>query len=92
MLVGLDEKNQTLMLNSIIGQKLSVREVENIIKSLKKSDIKSEKPIKNTQKINFYDIESKLKNLGIKSAKSSNKLTLTFENQSQVDKFLTLFK
>jgi len=42
MLVGLDEKNQTLMLNSIIGQKLSVREVENIIKSLKKSDIKEE--------------------------------------------------
>jgi ParB family chromosome partitioning protein len=91
MLVGLDEENQILMLNSIIGQKLSVREVENIIKSMKKTDVKNDKPVKTALKMNFYDLENRLKNLGIKSAKSSNKLTLTFENQSQIDKFLTLF-
>jgi len=36
VIVGLDDKQQQLIVNSIIGQKLSVRDTENMIKGIKK--------------------------------------------------------
>ncbi len=91
MLVGLDEKDQTLVVNSIIGQKLSVREVENLIKGMKHSS--TLKPSlstseKNNSKIDFEELEKVLKKLHIKSKTSSNKITLEFQNQEKLDTFL----
>ena len=93
ILVGLDEKDQITMVNSIIGQKLSVREVENIIKGMKqlknpaKKSSPKEKEDENNQ-LYLMELHKKLKNLGIKSVVASDRITLQFDDQKQVDMFL----
>ncbi|ABB44686.1 chromosome segregation DNA-binding protein [Sulfurimonas denitrificans DSM 1251] len=87
VLVGLDEKQQQLIVNSIIGQKLSVREVETVIKSMKNNNNETKKE----SEVTLYDfkaIKDRLLQLGF-IAKSSNKnLTIEFKNELQLELFL----
>ena len=88
VLVGLDEKDQQLIVNSIIGQKLSVREVENMIKNMKSSMHQSSKK----QVMNMYDfsaVKEKFDFLGYKTNYSKNKLTIEFNDETQVEAFLS---
>ncbi|WP_373036881.1 ParB/RepB/Spo0J family partition protein [Sulfurimonas sp.] len=87
VLIGLDEKQQQLMVNSIIGQKLSVREVESIIKNIK--DTNNIPTAKNdVVEYDFSKIKEKFDFLGLKAKSSKNKLTIEFENESQISDFL----
>ena len=87
VLVGLDEKQQQLIVNSIIGQKLSVREVEATIKSIKNTNCEPKEKSKEVQ-YDFGDIKERLQELGF-VAKSSNKsLTIEFKNELQLEQFL----
>ena len=94
VLVGLDEKNQTLMVNSIIGQKLSVREVEHIIKGIKQNSggTKELQPASKKTKLSFETLKEYLKTLNITTKNSANSLTLQFENQEQIETFLAKIK
>lgn len=92
ILVGLDEKDQVMMVNSIIGQKLSVREVEHIIKGMKQPSTVTKKSSKkesvdDNKQLYLMELHEKLKELGIKSVVSSDKITLQFTDQNQVDTF-----
>ena len=90
VLVGLDEKQQQLIVNSIVGQKLSVREVELIIKNMKNS---KEKVCDDVQK-NLYDfkkVRDKLSTLGFKIKNSNKSLTIEFDDETQIDDFLSYF-
>lgn len=90
VLVGLDEKQQQLIVNSIIGQKLSVREVESMIKSMKNDTFStSTTNKKSVNSFNFSNVENKFTNLGFKVKSSQNRLTLEFEDETQVEKLLT---
>ncbi len=87
VIIGLDEKEQQVIVNSIIGQKLSVREVESIIKGMK--DEKKPASMKTqTSKYDFSDIKDRFDSLGLKVKTSNNKLTIEFDNESQVSDFL----
>ncbi len=87
VLIGLDEKEQQLVVNSIIGQKLSVREVESIIKNMKET--KSSFVTKEgTPQYDFLDIKERFNTLGFKTKASKNKLTIEFDNESQISEFL----
>jgi len=88
VLVGLSEKDQQLVVNSIIGQKLSVREVEILIKSMKNTPYTAPKLEKNTISYDFSPIKNKFDNLGYKSKSSNNKLIIEFENEAQIVSFL----
>ena len=87
VLIGLDEKQQQLIVNSIIGQKLSVREVESIIKNMKetKSSFVSNE---STPEYDFSDIKDRFDFLGFKAKASKNKLTIEFDDESQISDFL----
>lgn len=87
VLIGLDEKQQQLMVNSIIGQKLSVREVEAIIKNIKDTNT-SHTTKQDIVEYDFSKIKEKFNNLGLKTKASKNKLTLEFENENQINDFL----
>lgn len=90
VLVGLDEKQQQVMVNSIVGQKLSVREVESMIKSIKTDTINPvvvSKKVTNT--LNFTNIQNKFNNLGFKVKSTQNRLTIDFKDDAQVEKLLT---
>ena len=87
VLVGLDEKQQQLIVNSIIGQKLSVREVEAIIKNMKSS--KTSNTDKKVQvSYDFSEIKNRFDTLGLKAKASKNKLTIEFDNEDQISEFL----
>jgi len=87
VLVGLDEKIQQTMVNSIVGQKLSVREVETMIKSMKeKKSTPKESPI--AIQYDFSDLEDKFEILGLKIKSSKNRLTIEFDNKTQIEEFL----
>jgi len=88
VLVGLDDKNQQLIVNSIIGQKLSVREVESMIKSMKNKDIAPVlKPVVNSY--DFTSITSRFKNFGLNIKTSKNKITLQFDSQEEIEEFMS---
>ena len=87
VLVGLDEKQQQVMVNSIVGQKLSVREVESMIKNMK-----NEQPVKTKKssqvKYDFSDLKNRFDLLGLKAKTSNNKVTIEFDNENQIEDFL----
>ncbi len=86
VLVGLDEKQQQLVVNSIIGQKLSVREVESMIKNMKNfTPVVSSKPA--VESYDFEDIKDRCDMLGLNVKSSNNKITLEFQSQDEVNKF-----
>jgi len=90
VLVVLDEKQQQVMVNSIIGQKLSVREVESMIKNMKIDDNTVVK--KSPQaKYDFSNLKSRFNSLGLKAKTSNNKLTIEFDSENQVEDFLNYF-
>ena len=90
VLIGLDDKEQQLMVNSIIGQKLSVRDVESMIKSKKSQDTTPlTKPLKTSY--DFSSLHDKFDLLGLKTKNSANKFTIEFDNEAQINDFLNKF-
>lgn len=87
VLVGLDEKQQQVMVNSIIGQKLSVRDIESMIKS-KKNDNFDEIKTSKENSCDFTDLYNKLNSLGFEVKTSSNKITIEFDDEAHIDEFL----
>jgi len=91
VLVGLDEKQQQIIVNSIIGQKLSVREVEAMIKSIKSSKSKVFDEVK-VISYDFTNIQQRFSTLGYKVKTSNRSLTIEFDNENQINDFLTYLK
>ena len=91
VIVGLDKKDQLLILNTILGQKLSVRETENLVKKLK--DKKTEKRAKDTVK-NFENFKTELLKLKEKLNKfgkisvKERKISIEFDEISKINEFI----
>ncbi|SFV66002.1 Chromosome (plasmid) partitioning protein ParB [hydrothermal vent metagenome] len=88
VLVGLDEKEQQLIVNSIIGQKLSVRDVEAMIKSNKTSN----KPLvveKEELSYDFKNLKNRLQYFGLKLKTSKKTLTIEFSSEDEIEDFLS---
>lgn len=88
VLVGLDEKEQQLMVNSIIGQKLSVREVEAMIKSKKNLE-----PLISSKKeevsFDFTPVKNRLNELGYNIKLSNKAVTIEFSSEDEIEDFLS---
>ncbi|QOP45338.1 ParB/RepB/Spo0J family partition protein [Sulfurimonas paralvinellae] len=89
VLVGLDDKEQQLMVNSIIGQKLSVRDVESMIKNMKKEDKAESSKENNEAVLDFSKLKEKLNDLGFYVKSSKNRLILEFDSQEETEEFLS---
>ena len=87
VLVGLDEKQQQVMVNSIIGQRLSVREVESIIKGMKSEEIIPAKKLEKSY-YDFSNLHNKFNTFGLKTKTTGNKFTIEFENEAQINEFI----
>ena len=87
MLVGLDEKEQNMMVDSIIGQKLSVRDVETMTKQMKNPA--TPKPAQSAPGgFDFADLHRLLNDYGFKSSSSGRKVTIEFGDEAAVEAFL----
>ena len=88
VVVGMDEKEQSMMIDSIIGQKLSVRDVEQMAKNIKAPRDREVNTISKTSDFNFDALQSHFAKMGIKTSAKGSKITLEFDNTAQIDSFL----
>jgi ParB family chromosome partitioning protein len=91
VLVGLDPKEEALVVNTILGQKLSVRETELLVKKLKSSEENSIEPIKQEMcdfSQDFNPLKDRLKALGFEAKIKNDTLTIQFKNTQAIQLFL----
>ena len=92
ILIGLDEENQKKIAQSIVGQKLSVRDVEQMVKRLKTPQKADEKTQEVLYGKDFEILKKKLGELDFSFALNKTKLTIHFKNESDIKKVLEIFK
>jgi len=90
VLVGLDEKQQKIVIDSVIGQKLSVRDTENMVKN-HKGDVPANVPkkAKSTLLEKYTDVLAEL--LPFKYKLKAKSIEISFNNEKEVEDFLTQF-
>lgn len=86
VIVGLEPDEQSMIVDSIIGQKLSVRDVENVVKQIKATP--AVKTSLTCEEGDFKDLKLRLSELGYKCGTKGYKLTIEFENNAQIESFL----
>jgi len=91
VLVGLDDKKQKVIIDSILGQKLSVRETENIVKGYKVGVAKKSVQSDVIGLLEKYKDDFK-KALSLKHKIKSKSIEITFQNEKEVENFLEIFK
>jgi len=89
IIVGLSSIDEENIVNTILGQKLSVRDTEILVKKIK-SDNNPDK-IKKKKLIPFQDnlksIKIKLNEIGFKSKIGTNSITVILDDKEKIDKF-----
>jgi len=94
-LIGLDKKEQKVLVDSIVGQKLSVREVEESVKGIKRSDevLEDKKVIKkDVASYNYDSLENLLGSIDVKYKLKNNNLTFNFDSQEDVENLISLIR
>jgi ParB family chromosome partitioning protein len=89
VLVGLDEKKQKIVIDSVIGQKLSVRDTENMVKRHKDKENVSDtisKPATVKLLEKYADVLAE--NLPFKHKLKAKSIEISFENEKEIEKFL----
>ena len=95
MMIGLTTEDQKKICDTIIGQKLSVRETEKLIKDLKEKDTPKPKKEKVTNSYNISNLKSFtefLKNDKITAKIDKNSIKIEFNSQEDIDKISSYFK
>jgi len=94
VLIGLEEDRQRLIADTIVGQKLSVRDSEELVKNLKLSDDKVEPTVAKKSKIEIHEsiklVVERLQDEGFLVKKSANKLIIDFSEEKDIKAFLEL--
>lgn len=91
VLVGLDEKKQKVVIQSIIGQKLSVRDTENIIKRYKTPQADKRKE-NNQEKILLGYSDTFKRVIPWKHKIKDKSIEITFKSKEEVEAFLKLLE
>jgi ParB family chromosome partitioning protein len=91
VLVGLDEKQQKIIIDSIIGQKLSVRDAEKMAKSSKKG-----LPVSSPKNVSAKLLEKHKKTLKkllpFEHKIKAKSIEISFSNEKDIQNFLTFLK
>jgi len=90
VIVGLDPKEEETVVNTILGQKLSVRDTELLVKKMKSGDAlgKEIKTIMDAIPENIMTIQKKLGSMGLEATAKSNAIIVHFKNSDSADAFL----
>lgn len=93
VLVGLDSKDEATIVNTILGQKLSVREAEALIKKLKNGEetVVIAKSIRSAPE-ELQTLQKRLDELGFKAVAKNNSITIHFNNGKAIDTFFEFLK
>ena len=94
IMLGLTNDEQKMVCDSIVGQKLSVRETEKLVKELKEKDIEKPKKDKPKDAYNYTPLNSiveKLKENNLKVKVEKNYFKIEFNSQEEVDRIISYF-
>jgi len=91
ILVGFNEKEQKVLVDTIIGQKLSVRETEQLAKKKKLSDENTQIEEKKENFIIGYKSRFE-EHLPFKIKVKNNSLEINFKNDDEIEKFLKMLQ
>jgi len=91
VLIGLDDKQEKIIIDSILGQRLSVRETEKLVKNYKTTSNTKAKKSKNDDLLLEYKNDLK-ELLPFKHKIKSNSIEITFSNTKDIENFLNLLK
>lgn len=94
IMLGLTNDEQKMVCDSIVGQKLSVRETEKLVKELKEKDIEKPKKDKPKDAYNYTplnNIVEKLKENNLKVKVEKNYFKIEFNSQEEVDRIISYF-
>jgi len=96
LIVGLTDDEQKVIIDSIVGQKLSVRETEKLVKQIKDGSSVSKKvtPLK-SKKYNFSSlsqVEKSLKNSDLEVKIDSNYFKIKINSQEDIEKISKAFQ
>jgi ParB family chromosome partitioning protein len=84
-LVGLDEEQQRVMVDSIVGQKLSVRDVESMAKRETKKSKKAKEALEGLATLCQH-----LQKKGYRARCKENKIMIEFTNRNEIETFLQI--
>ena len=86
VLVGLEADEEKKIVNSIINQKLSVREAENLVRDLKGNSLPKKTSEKSTKdSFDFAALASELERIVKKTKVKNNSITLEFDSQESIN-------
>ena len=94
ILAGLDKDSQKVVANSIVGQKLSVRETEELVKKYREKDNKQPKKSA-VDRLDFSVLRNSLKEFcseNVTISSKQNSVTLGFKTQEDVNDFIKSLK
>lgn len=94
IMLGLSEDEQKMVCDSIIGQKLSVRETELLVKELKNKSTQTSKKSKTTNSFDFQPLDtilSKLKENDLKVKAEKNYFKIQIDSQEDIEKLCKYF-
>ena len=91
VLVGLDEKKQKIVIDSVIGQKLSVRDTENMVKKYKENVSPTPpKPVVPSLLSKYEEVFKEV--LPFKHMVKAKSIEVSFENEKEIEDFLEQFQ
>ncbi|MGM0518654.1 MAG: ParB/RepB/Spo0J family partition protein [Campylobacterota bacterium] len=93
IMLGLTEDEQKLVCDSIVGQKLSVRQTELLVKNMKNKDKNNKKKSKKVTTYDFNPLNnmiSKLENKDLKVKAEKNYFKIEIRSQEDIDKISKL--
>jgi ParB family chromosome partitioning protein len=91
VLVGLDEARQKVIIDSIIGQRLSVRDAERLAKGYKEGK-SSHKGSKEAESLLRKYQEELSASLPFKHTIKAKSVEIRFTDEKEIEKFLAFFK
>lgn len=95
VMLGLTDNEQRMVCDSIIGQKLSVRETEKLVKDLKNKNNPKAKKSKNVTNYNFKPLENvlnQLKSSDLKVKAEKDYFKIEIHSQEDIEKISAYFK
>ncbi len=94
VLIGLDKDTQEVIMDSIIGQRLSVAEVEKLVRSFKTKASNVTNIINNAKKNipELGDILTQLHACGLNAKTRSNQIIITLQNSKEAQDLLLILK
>ena len=90
VIVGINEEKQKILIDSIVGQKLSVRETENMVKSYRENSVKNSQ-FKNMENFTKKYTKHLKETLPFSYKIKAKSIEISFNNEEEVKNFLMFF-